>query len=84
MSAGAEYRLSLVRELYKVGVFYDGAGFKREQSASGSQAGYAQAFGFGAHALILSTFRLSAYLAFGFSDSATFEQSISMTMIQVF
>jgi len=84
VSAGAEYRLSLVRELYKVGVFYDGAGFKREQSASGSQAGYAQAFGFGAHALILSTFRLSAYLAFGFSDSATFEQSISMTMIQVF
>ena len=35
--------------------------------------------GLGAHALILSTFRLSAYLAFGFSDSATFEQSISMT-----
>ena len=84
VSAGAEYRISLVRELYKVGVFYDGAAFKREQSASGSQAGYAQTFGLGAHALILSTFRLSVFLAFGFSDSPTFEQSISMTMVQVF
>ena len=65
-----------------MGVFYDGALFRREPIDDRATAGYIQSFGLGAHLSLLSTFRLSLSVAFGFADSPDFE--VSVTMIQIF
>lgn len=60
-SAGLEYRLSLSRELLKVGFAYDAALYARDLGDEPSEIGLSMSAAVGLHALLLDSFRFSLY-----------------------
>ncbi|MBK6689161.1 MAG: hypothetical protein IPG45_32130 [Deltaproteobacteria bacterium] len=80
-TAALEFRWSLFRELYKVGVFHDGAVC---HSGLDDRWRVANAFGVSFHALLLNTFRLSISVAQGFASGGRSDQGLSVALSQVF
>lgn len=80
-TAALEFRWSLFRELYKVGVFHDGAVC---HSGIDDRWRVADAFGISFHALLLNTFRLSISVAQGFASGGRSDQGLSLALSQVF
>ena len=80
-----EFRLSLARDLFKLGVFHDAAVFGELDRAGGGETfRFANSFGLGFHALILDTFQLDLYYAFGFNSEEDFDHGPSASLKKVF
>jgi hypothetical protein len=83
-SAGLEYRLSLTRELLKVGFAYDMAVYARDLGERRSEPGVLGAVSVGLHALILDAFRFSLYGVAAWAVGETPEPGASVSLSQVF
>ena len=81
-----EYAFSIVREVFKLGVFHDGAVFEGvDRGTGGTFTRVANSFGPGAHTVIFDAFRLSIYGAFGFmSNGGPTEAGVFVEVDQLF
>jgi hypothetical protein len=81
----AEFRYSLVRDLYKVGVFANVVGFGQELRDEGRTV---PRFGMGlgptAHALIEGIFQLDIYLNFALLSTGRFSTGLLVLLNKVF
>jgi hypothetical protein len=68
-SAAFQYRVSLIRDLFKIGIYLDGAVYQRaldpDEPRSIEAAG---TVGLGVHALVIETFQMDLWLAGGFAS----------------
>lgn len=85
VSGGLEFRYSLIRDVYKVGVFADSALFSeitadRRDDHARAVAGVGPSF----HILIASSFQLDIFLAFGLADHVANEHGFGATLNQAF
>jgi hypothetical protein len=79
----AEYRLSLSRDLLKVGVFNDAVA-ARDVTVANDKIRFFESFGLGLHVLFLDAFQLSTYAGVGFSttrDPVAFGFSLQLKQI---
>jgi hypothetical protein len=84
-AVAAEVRWSLVRDLYKLGLFHDVAVFGvLDRRRGGDKQRVANAFGPGFHALILDIFQLNLYYSFGFCSDGTFDNGFSGSISKAF
>ena len=87
-STGLEFRYSLLRDLFKVGLFYDQAIFglidRTIPSQSSSQLGAAGAGGPAAHLLLADEIQIDFYLAFGWKTAHVFNFAPGLELRQVF
>lgn len=80
-----EFRFSLTRDLYKLGVFADLAAYGELDRATGNQVPrFGAAFGPGFHALIEGMFQMDLYLSFGLLSTGRFDTGINAVLIKVF
>jgi hypothetical protein len=80
-----EFRLSLVRDLFKLSVFNDLAFYGRLDRVTGDERFMLMdSFGLGFHALILDILQLNLYYAFGFDLNAEFDHGLSASLSKVF
>lgn len=83
--ARAEFRLSLVRDLFKISVFNDVAVFGEiDRSGGPREVRIADSVGAGFHALILDMFQLDVYYGFGFASDGAFDYGLVTTLRKVF
>jgi hypothetical protein len=67
-SASAEFRISLVRDLFKVSVYHDLAIFGAQDiNRTEDRAALANALGIGFHALLIESFELDMYIGIGWA-----------------
>jgi hypothetical protein len=85
-SAGVEMRFSLVRDFFKLSVFHDLVFFGRFDRLKERtvRASLANAFGGGAHVLILDAFQLDAYYGLGFASGGRFDHGFVLSIQQAF
>ncbi len=84
-SATLDLRISLARDVFKLGVFHDGAVYAELDSTRTDESlGLANSFGAGGHLLILDAFQLSAFYAFGFSRHGRFDHGFAAVFEQAF
>jgi hypothetical protein len=74
-----EYRLSLSRDVFKIGFYDDVAVFDQEGDAR-----FADALGIGIHVLLLDTFQLSGYVGIGISSPGEFDVGFGVEVKQAF
>jgi hypothetical protein len=80
-----EFRLSLVRDLFKLSVFNDLALYGAVDRAAGDERFMlADSFGLGFHALILDTLQLDLYYGFGLDLDREFDHGLSASLTKVF
>ncbi len=81
-----ELRLSLARDLFKVSLFHDLAGFNHlhRSAEEGDHLHFGNSFGIGFHALILDTFQLDIYYALGFASDENLNHGLSTSLKKVF
>jgi len=81
-----EYRYSLVRDVFKIGVFHTLAAFGVVDRTTNldDKLGLANAVGLGAHALIIDEFQLDAYFGVGWSTHAKFDTGAALAIRQAF
>src|SRR5512140_2359665 len=81
-----EYRYSLVRDVFKIGLFHNLAAFGAIDRATNLDArlGLANAVGLGAHARIIDEFQLDAYFGGGWSTQAKFDTGAALAIRQAF
>jgi len=85
MSVGSEVRLSITRDLYKVGLFTDLAAFGQRDRTSGGETGrLVGAFGPSLHVLIADAFQLDIYYAIGIASRHDVERGLSVGLEQAF
>jgi hypothetical protein len=80
-SVAVDYRISLQRDLFKVGVFHEAAVFREaagSPTARRSRAG--NSFGPSFHALVLDVIQLDLSYAFGFLDDGSFDYGVSINL----
>lgn len=83
--ARGEFRFSLTRDLYKLGVFTDVAAYGELDRATGNQVPrFGVAFGPGFHALIEGMFQMDLYLSFGLLSTGRFDTGVNAVLIKVF
>ncbi|MEM1023205.1 MAG: hypothetical protein AAGD10_21355 [Myxococcota bacterium] len=84
-SLRAEYRLSLSRDIFKLGFFNDIAVFERlglDRSAEGPE--FVESAGLGLHILALDVFQFSLYGGFGITSGLEADVDVSLSVNQVF
>lgn len=81
-----EYRYSVVRDVFKIGLFHNLAAFGVVDRATNldDKLGLANAVGLGAHALIIDEFQLDAYFGVGWSTHAKFDTGAALAIRQAF
>lgn len=80
-----EYRMAIDRDFFKVSVFNDFAIFgEKDRVADTDELTFGDAFGLGAHTLILDTFQLDAYLSFGVTAAGDFDYGAAASFKKVF
>jgi hypothetical protein len=84
-SAALEFRLSLSRDIYKVGLYHEIAGY-REARGDNPEGNYgvANSFGPSFHALVMDALELDIYYAFGFMRDGPFEHGVSFRIEKAF
>lgn len=83
--ARAEFRFSLTRDLFKVGVFLDGAGYGEVDRLTGQQTPrWGAAFGPGFHALFEGMFQMDVNLSFGLLSTGRFNTGVHAVLIKTF
>lgn len=84
-SSGVELRVSLIRDLLKLGIFHDIAVFRLAHAEPPThRVRWANAFGLGLHVLMLDAFQLDAYYGIGFAKGGDFDQGFLLAIIQAF
>ena len=80
-----EFRFSLTRDLYKVGVFFDTAAYGELNRANGTQRiRYGAAFGPSFHALIEGMFQMDLALSFGLISTGRFNTGVHAVLVKIF
>lgn len=84
-SAAVEFRLSLSRDKFKVGLYHEIAGY-REARAGNPEGDYGvgNSFGPSFHALVMDALELDIYYAFGFMRDGPFEHGVSFRIEKAF
>jgi hypothetical protein len=84
-SGGLEFRYSLLRDVLKIGLFYQQAVFGAIDRATDRESlGFAGAGGPGLHVLLADQFQLDAYFAVGWSPGGTVGYAGSLALRQVY
>jgi hypothetical protein len=84
-SVAVEYRLSLTRDIFKVGAFHEAAVFREARAANRDRdlrAG--NSFGPSFHALVLDSFQFDFYYAAGFILDGEFDHGVSLRVEKAF
>ncbi|MDF1566245.1 MAG: hypothetical protein P1V51_24650 [Deltaproteobacteria bacterium] len=85
VSASADLRFSITRDLYKLGAFVDGALFGELDRGGGTAApAHGVSFGPSFHALIEDMLQLDVFVAFGFASGDRFEAGAAVGLKKVF
>lgn len=86
MGVGADLRVSLVRDLFKVSIFHDLVGFGLVDRAADRTTEYhlANAFGGGVHWLIIDAFQFDLYYGVGFAPGKRFDHGLVLSLQQAF
>ncbi len=80
-----EFRFSLLRDVFKIGIFHDAAAYGAIDRGNGTERGaVADSFGLGLHLLLIDEFQLDAYFGVGFSTRGNFDQGGSLNIHQAF
>jgi hypothetical protein len=80
-----EYRLSLLRDVFKVGLFHDAVAYSAlDRTSSAEKLAVADSFGLGAHLLIIDAFQLDAYYGVGFASGGKFDSGGALAIRQAF
>jgi hypothetical protein len=85
-SVAFEYRVSLTRDVYKLGFFHDAAIFREESGeAPGPDFRGGNSFGPSFHALVLDALQLDIFYAAGFLfDGGTFDHGVTLRIEKAF
>ena len=85
LSAGAEWRYSLLRDVLKVGLFHNLVAFGAiDRVSNAERPRLADSFGVGAHALIYEEFALDAWFGFGFAGGGQRDRGAALQLKQAF
>ncbi len=80
-----EYRLSLLRDVFKLGLFHNLVAYGAIDRATGKQTlTLADALGPGVHALIIDEFQLDAWFGVGWSTNGRFDRGAALQIRQAF
>jgi hypothetical protein len=84
-SVALEYRLSLSRDVFKVGLFHEAAVFRDAERPGGSRdLRGGDSFGPSFHALVMDTFQVDFYYAIGFTLDGEFDHGVSLRLEKAF
>lgn len=82
---GLEYRFSLARDTFKLGIFNDLAVYDRLNDRRESERlGVIDSFGLGFHVLLVDAFQLSGYFGIGFRESGESDLGFSVDVKEAF
>ncbi len=85
VSFGAEFRYSLVRDVFKLGLFHNAVAFGEINRETNSESPrFADSFGLGAHALIYEEFALDAWFGWGFAGGGRTDHGAALQLRQAF
>lgn len=80
-----EYRLSLYRDIFKVGLFHNAVAYSRLDRVSGAETlAAANAVGLGVHLLIIDEFQLDAGYGVGWASGGKFDSGGALAVRQAF
>ena len=80
-----EYRYSLLRDVFKLGIFHNLAGYGAiDRVTDKEKFAFANAVGLGAHALLIDEFQLDAWFGVGWSSGGRFDSGAALTIRQAF
>jgi hypothetical protein len=81
----AEFRYSLLRDVFKLGLFHNAVAYGRlDRAAQTERAALADSFGVGVHALLIDEFELDAYFGVGFAGGGRFDRGAALVIKQAF
>jgi hypothetical protein len=81
----AEYRYSLLRDVFKLGLFHNAVAYgKLDRAAQTERVGVADSFGLGVHALLIDEFELDAYFGAGFASGSQSSGGAALLIKQAF
>jgi hypothetical protein len=80
-----EYRYSFLRDVFKVGIFHNLVGYGAiNRTTDQEKLTFANAFGLGAHALIIDEFQLDAWYGVGWNSTGKFDHGAALQIRQAF
>jgi hypothetical protein len=80
-----EYRLSLLRDVFKLGLFHDAVAYSALDRTSGAEKlAVADSLGLGAHLLMIDAFQLDAYYGVGWASGGKFDSGGALAIRQAF
>jgi hypothetical protein len=80
-----EFRYSLLRDLFKLGVFHNAVGYGAiDRLTNKDKLTFANSVGLGIHALIIDEFQLDAWFGVGWSTKKTFDEGAALAIRQAF
>lgn len=80
-----EYRYSLLRDVFKIGLFHNLAGYGAiDRATDAEKLTFANGLGLGAHALLIDEFQLDAWYGVGWSSTGRFDHGAALQIRQAF
>jgi hypothetical protein len=80
-----EFRYSLLRDVFKLGLFNNVVAYGRiDRTTNAQSAALADGIGVGFHALLIDEFALDAYYSIGFATGNRFDRGASLSIRQAF
>ena len=80
-----EYRFSLLRDVFKLGVFHNFVAYGRlDRVAQTETPAFANSFGLGVHALLIDAFQLDLWIGQGFSSDGRSDRGGALAIRQAF
>ena len=80
-----EFRVSLLRDVFKLGLFHNLAGYGAINRATNKEkAALANSLGLGIHALIIDEFQLDAWFGVGWATGGKFDRGAALAIRQAF
>ena len=85
-TVGLEFRYSLLRDLFKVGLWDNPGVYGQPDRANGNaeSRAWANAFGVSVHALFIDEFQLDFYYGFGFHEGGAFGSGAALQLSQAY
>ena len=85
LSFGTEFRYSLLRDVFKAGLFHNAVAFGEINRLTNAESPLlANSFGLGVHALIYEEFALDAWFGFGFEGGGRTDRGAALQLRQAF
>ena len=82
---GLEYRFSLLRDVYKVGVFHEAAVFREARGVNPThERSVGNSFGPSFHVLVMDVLQFNLYYAVGFTSEGDFDHGVSLQLEKAF